>query len=214
MRTGRWRSRPRATGEDGAVLVESALAFPVLFFLLFGIIELGLFFSTYLTVGNAVGAAGREAAIFGNQSGADANILQAVRSETGGIPSSRITRVVVFRASGPTDSIDNYTACKTGAGQNVGSYASPGVGSCNVYTGSQLTGTPATDFDCNTDPTPHYSQNFCPNARKTALTGTNSPPDYVGIYIVADHAFYTGLFGTTRSVGQQVIVRLEPTSIR
>lgn len=207
------RGGTRVAGDEGSVIVESALVFPVLFFILFGIIEVGLLFASYLTVGNAANAGGRAVAIYGNDLNADFELLEKVDEESAALAGSNIDRIVVYKASGPTDSIDNHPACKSGLGQNSGGHASPAVGSCNVYTALDLADSDVDNFDCNDDPAPNKAKNYCPSKRKTAVQGTNGPPDYVGIYLEYEHEFFTGLFGESRELTAEVIVKLEPQSL-
>ena len=56
-----WRRRRRAERERGAVAVEAALVTPILFLLIFGMVEFGMFFKDYLAVGNSVRAGVRMA---------------------------------------------------------------------------------------------------------------------------------------------------------
>ena len=57
------RRRDRGKGDDGAVLVEFALVAPVLFLIIFGIIELGWGFGQYLDVRHGAREAARLAAV-------------------------------------------------------------------------------------------------------------------------------------------------------
>jgi Flp pilus assembly pilin Flp len=55
------RSFPR--GEEGASLVEFALILPIVVLLLFGLIDFGLVFGSYITLHNGVNAGAREASV-------------------------------------------------------------------------------------------------------------------------------------------------------
>lgn len=197
--------RQRCAGEGGAVLVEAAMITPVLFLFLFGILEFGILFYANQTITNGSTAIARTAAIQGSDLEADYQIIQAAKSAMGGVNSSSINRIVIFRATGPTTPVP--AACKTG-----GSSSSL---KCNVYTpiphfGSSLT---AAAFDCAPSPAPNYADAWCPTTRKTALTGSNGPPDYLGIYIEYTHEWVTGLFGSDIVLSETKITKLEPTRV-
>jgi hypothetical protein len=87
---------------------------------------------------------------------------------------------------------------------------------CNVYTVAANWGAipAAAAYNCvpNTG-TVGLSSGYCPTTRKTALSGANGPPDYVGIYVEFDHKYLTGLFGTTKKITNTFIVRLEPQTL-
>lgn len=195
----------RCAGDDGAVMAEAALLTPLLFFMLFGILEFGGLFRDYLTMQNAATAASRSAAIQGNATDADYQIVQAVKKATNAMPRSYIQRVVVFKATGPSSTVPSTCKSATPRSQNTVSF-------CNVYgvTADWNGTTPVTDYNCGT---PGYSKGWCPSTRKTAIAGVNSPPDYLGIYIEVRHPWITGLFGSAVTISQTSITRLEPQTV-
>lgn len=80
----------RANG--GQAIVEFALTLPVLLLLLVGLIDVGRGFQAYVSLGNAVREAAREASLHGADSSApwgptanDANVTSAVRGRIAGI---------------------------------------------------------------------------------------------------------------------------------
>jgi hypothetical protein len=196
----------RASGDRGAVIVEAALAAPVFFLLLFGIIEFAIFVNGNLTIANTTADAARSAAVFGNAPEADFNLVQAVKDDSDDGPRTDIVRIVVFKASGPDDSVPS--SCKSGTPQTVGTATNPGVGSCNVYTPAAHFGsTDPTEFDCDAVSPSRF---YCPTRRNVAA---NDPPDYLGVYIQMRHSFLTGLFGGGRTLERTSIVRLEPLAL-
>ena len=58
-----WSRRPRAQGDDGAALVEFALVMPLLFLLLFGIVEFGINMNDYQAIRQGVRDAARQAVV-------------------------------------------------------------------------------------------------------------------------------------------------------
>ena len=75
---GRGPLGARARGERGSVLVEAAFITPVLFFLLFSILEFGMAFRDYLAVANTTRDGARAASIYSNDLSADFDILQTI----------------------------------------------------------------------------------------------------------------------------------------
>ena len=206
--------RRRLGGEDGVAIVEAAMISPILFLLLFGILEFSNLYFARETLANGSTAIARIAAIKGADFDADYAIVQAAKNSMGAIPSSKINRLVVWNASPRSGCSGSYcqgaasvAPCKTGT--------SSSSLQCNVYTpgthwSSSLT---AADFDCAPNPAPNYANAWCPTSRKTALTGSNGPPDYLGIYIEYQHDWVTGLFGNSITMGETKITKLEPTRV-
>jgi Flp pilus assembly protein TadG len=195
------RAGSRLRGDDGAVMVEAALLTPLLVFILFGTLEFGLAFRTFLTTSNAASAGTRMAAIQGNRIQADFEILQAVRKASTAISVDDIQYVVIFKASGPNMPVP--TACKT-ASQNIGTTAAPLAGSCNRYLPSDLKlATMPVTWTCGSGP----MVNYCPPTRKIGL---NDPPDFLGVFIETKHKWITGLFGSEITMSDTSITRLEP----
>lgn len=78
--------------DEGQSLVEFALTVPILLLLLVGVIDVGRGFQAYVSLGNAVREAARDAAVHGADSSApwgptanDANVTTAVRGRIAGI---------------------------------------------------------------------------------------------------------------------------------
>lgn len=189
-------TRRIAHGDRGATLVEAALALPVLFLVIFGILEYGLAFSSYHAVSNAARDSGRQATISGDNTGADFNILQAIGVGLSAVNESDIERIVVFKASGPGDTVP--ASCAAGIAV---------VGVCNVYTADHLSWE-LDQFGCDpaSNPVRDPDRFWCPRDRKVAVI---DPPDYVGVYIAVRHDFTTGLFGDGMNFEDTVVSRME-----
>jgi len=201
----------RCAGDEGAALVEAAFVTPVLLFLMLGILESGLLFRTYMAIDAGTQDGARTAAIVGNGSTADYDIIQSVQKSTNIIPQNQITNLVVFNAS-----VNGATAVvPSGCATSTVRYQSSAAGSeCNTYV-------PSTDwnialalnvnYNCTV---PGYSKGYCPTTRKVALNGPQSPPDYIGIYISVQHQYVSKLFGTSKTLASTTITRLEPQQLQ
>lgn len=190
------RSR-RARGERGSVLVEAAYITPVLFFLLFSILEFGMAFRDYLAVANTTRDGARAASVYGNDSSADFDILQTIADSGNVINRRDIERIVIYKATGPNSVVP--TSCANGT---------PGS-TCNVYTAGALD-LAESEFGCRSDR--NLDRYWCPTTRKNAVSGTNGPPDYVGVWIRVNHDWVTGLFGRSLTFTDSTVMRIEPAA--
>jgi hypothetical protein len=199
----RLRSR-RGRNERGVALVEAAFIFPVLALLVFGSLEFGLLFKDYLTVANMSRAGARIGAADGSTQVTDYDILQAVKASGNAVPSASIKAIVVFKASAGTSSLPNVT-CETASVTNV----------CNFYTSADFT-RPKTDFNCVKSPLGSGTgpdRFWYPCGRVDTQSGNSGAgPDYVGVYVRYDHKWMTGLFGSTKTISDTTVMRIEPVS--
>jgi Flp pilus assembly protein TadG len=182
-------SRHRGRGDDGAVVIEAAIAGLIFFTILFGVVEFGLAFFDYLTTSNMSRVGARTGSTLGHTTAADYQILQQVQAATSGMPTSKIQAIVVYKAS--TMGAAPATGCKT---------ASSAASKCNFYTPSNFS-TPLTTFDCTT-----IDQYWCPTTRKDAAS---DPPDYLGVYIRVVHPNVTTLFGASYTYEDFTVIRIE-----
>jgi hypothetical protein len=190
----------RARGDRGVVLVESAFIAPILFFMMFSILEFGLAFRDYLALANSTRDGARAASVFGKDIYADYDILQEIASASGVIDTENVQRIVIFKASGPNSTVP--TACKTG----------PVDGVCNSYT-SDAFGYAQSEFGCRTDR--DLDRFWCPtaaNGQTGRKTKVSDPPDYVGVWIQVNHVWITGLFGRSLTFTDETVMRIEPTN--
>jgi Flp pilus assembly protein TadG len=209
---GRRAGPPRShrARERGAVLVEAAIIAPIVIALVFGTMEMGYAYYGKLTVEHMSIAGARAASGNANDYLSDYNTLQAVEDAATGMKASAITKVVIYRATSPSDRVP--TACKTGSVTN-----SSTVRGCNYYTGTDLA-LASTEFGCvgPPGPTSKIDRFWCPTTRKSALLSTNGngPPDYVGVYVVGVHTNLVGLFGKTFTFSNDTVIRIEPRTLR
>ncbi|MEZ5243940.1 MAG: pilus assembly protein [Acidimicrobiales bacterium] len=187
----------RMRGERGATLVESALITPLLLLFVFGIFEFGFAFRDYLTVSNATHDGAREVSVAGNSADADYRMLRAIQRGSAALPDDALEQIIVFKATGPGDSPD--PSCFSGSQ----------AGLCNVYVPSDFNRA-ADEFGCNgsSTVTPNAPDDaWCPTTRQVSV-GTGL--DYVGVWMQTTHTYITGLFGTSVTMDDQIILKVEP----
>lgn len=191
------RSTSRRERERGATLVEAALVTPLLFMLVFGVIEFGTawFHRSAVEDMSAVGA--RAASVSGSDAVADYQILQAVRRATA--DTGAVTAVVVYRATAPGDPLPD--ACRTASVVNTAT-----VRGCNRYGAADLS-LAADRFGCTGTA---RDATWCPSTRRTALQGAKGPPDYVGVYVETHHQSATGLLGRLWDFRSVTVLPIEP----
>lgn len=190
----------RAKGSRGAALVEAAIVTPFFLLMVFAVLEFGYGFMDRQTVKNASITGARVASSEGLNGIADYNILQSVKRASSAMKSTKVQLVIVYKASSYTASVP--TACKTASTNN-------GTIFCNRYTGADFA-KDSSYFGCQTG---DLDLAWCPITRKTAVSGPNGPPDYVGIYIQGRHDNLSGLFGSGYDFKSDTVMRLEPTRL-
>lgn len=227
-------------GERGAVVMEAIFVIPLLFLLIFGVIEGGGLLKTYSTAANAVRAGGRMASVQGSSATADQMSILRMAQESSALPDDSIEYLIIWHAAPGDDEVP--AGCVTAAAGGSPNTSSIGVqwtdgsdgGSCNVYRRPQASGgafdmaagraanpDPMYYFGCTGPADPDASRKvdcrWPTNARRTVIAprnfGTGEPqPDRVGIYMRIDHRYLTGIVGTSRTITDQSITLLEPDS--
>ncbi len=184
----------RARSQRGAAIVEAVLITPIFLLILFGTFEFSLALRDYLALQSGARAAVRVGSTSGNAGMADFDMLAAYREGAKALQgSSTLSEIVVWKATGPNDTLSNSSACRTASV----------AGLCNRYTASSLT-EPSTKFGCGTGTLDGY---WCPTTRKVRQS---DPPDYIGVYVRIVHQNPTGIFGASRTFVEQNVMRLEP----
>lgn len=167
---------------------------PLVFAMLFGLLEFGFVFKDKLTISNASRAGARSGAAAGSNPMADYQILRAVASGTSSL--AKVDRVVVFRGTSVHSPVP--PACTT---------ANAGIaGVCNVYDGSDLSISGAA-FSAD-----GYTKDdfWAASSRITSLSAP-SGPDYLGVWVRADHLSVLQSVIPSRALTDAVLMRLEPT---
>jgi hypothetical protein len=183
-RTGHGR---RADGhrERGAVLVEAAVIFPLLIFIVLGICEYGLAYRNSLTVSSASRAGARTASALARNTNYATDARDAVAAALTALPKDRWQEVWIYDAQKPSEAnpgmpdSGNFTTC----------------GQCVRFKWD--TGTQAWVAD---------------GGSWSALTqdACAGEADYVGVYVKAEHQYVTKLFGASRTLQDHTVMRFEP----
>jgi hypothetical protein len=173
-------------------MVEAALVTPLLMMLLLGIVEFALLSKDDLTVANGSRAGARVGSAAGVDPLADYQVLQAVAGATGGMAS--VDQIIVYKATSPSGAVP--ASCLTG----------PVAGVCNVYAAADLTVTQATFTSGG-----YIKDDYWPAAARVTSQSAPGGPDYLGVYVKGTHTSLTRLILNSRSVSDDVIMRLEPT---
>jgi hypothetical protein len=100
-------------------------------------------------------------------------------------------------------------ACKAASQTN-----SSGVRGCNRYVGSDLA-LAADQFGCVGPPGPAVKKDsyWCPTTRKIAVSGSNGPPDYIGVYVEAVQRNLIGVLGPSFTFTSDTVIRIEPRTL-
>jgi hypothetical protein len=184
-RTGHGR-RAGGDRERGAVLVEAAVVFPLLIFIVLGICEFGLAYRNSLTVSSASRAGARTASALARNANYATDSRDAVAAALTALPTARWQEVWIYRAQKPSDPFPglpdsgNFTTC-TNCVRFTWDTAS------NSWVQDPSTAWAAT------------SQDACAGEA-----------DYVGVYVKAPHQYVTKLFGATRTLQDHTVMRFEP----
>ncbi|MEA2902081.1 MAG: hypothetical protein QOH36_1968 [Actinomycetota bacterium] len=200
MRTHVRRTLTRRRGERGGAMVEFAFVLPLLTLFAFGAIEMGLAWSGRLTVQTAVRAGVRVGSAQGTVANADQVLLVSTGAALNDLGLANVNSVVVFKSITIDGAVP--TACLTGTPHSVS-------GSCNAYTGAQLAqvvaGTsPGSWFGCGVG---SLDLSWCPTSRQAIQALGN---DYLGVWVSARHPMLTGFFGSTLTIVDHAVMRLEP----
>ena len=189
-RAARGRSGEGGHSQRGASALEFALVLPVIVFMIFGIIETGFIVRDLVSIRSAAEDGVRSASVAANTPTADFKILNAVKGHLG-IPKSNIVRIVVYKASGP--GVAPSASCKAGA---------PLSGEqCNVYTAADFNRT-SVAFGCKSG---GPDLRYCPTNRGVTI----SNPDWLGVYVKAQHTGLSGIFNANLTIERTVVLPLE-----
>ena len=192
--------RRRAEGDRGAVVTEFALLAPLLALIVAGVLEFGLAWRDSMTVSNALRSGARVGSNAGREREADYTILKSVQAAMEEVPTARIERIIVYKATTSNSSVPaSCLSITTSGGVN---------GTCNVYVASDLS-RPLSDFDgtdsCTASAPDRY---WCPSNRQNQQA---LGADYLGVWMQVRYDYVTGLFpGDGLTIRDRAIMRLEP----
>lgn len=186
-------TEPQSRRERGAALLEFALVAPVLLLLIFGAIEYGMFFKDYLTVSNTTRTGARVASAAGSSADADYQIIQAVKAAATALPGGAAS----------VQQVSIYKSTSAGGGPSTTCQTTSVTNSCNTYTAGVFS-QPASMFGCGAG---SVDSAWCPTTR---VDSQAIGPDYVGVWLKTTHGFITKLFGSSRTITDDVVMRIEP----
>jgi len=190
MRAVQWaraRRRRRATGDEGAALVEAALVLPFLVIMVFGIVELGFLFRSASIVNSASRSGARLAAAnYGSAttSAQQTSVLDNVRLS--------VEQDLTARAGGDTPSVLWIYRADSSGNPPSGDYNSCGS-PCVIYTWSTSTG--------------HF---VLSSGSWTNADACGTVHDNVGVFVRVSHApiGFTNFLGTL-TLNEHTVMRLE-----
>lgn len=163
----------RATDERGASMVEFALIAPLFFAVVFGGIEIGLMFRSYLALENVTRSTARIASVERDAPDADTAILEFIADRVAPLQGD-VTKIVIFNAATldegvPSSCIDDEAGPGASRSGLCQSYTITDGNVAAVAAGAAESGWPAADRDSL---------------------------ENIGIYIEYDYQFATGFFDT------------------
>jgi len=178
--TSRTPSNRAIRRERGATLVEAAVVFPLLFLVLFALVEFGMAFKNSLSVGHGAREATRAGATFGNDVHANLLVLREVEKVMDPVGIALGLQVRIYDPE--TSAGDTYT------------FQEGFAGDCNW--------SPCPDPDSIAYSTP----NWLPASRDVSAPFT----DRIGVRVIYTHRWITGLFASTSNFTKDVNFQIEP----
>jgi len=213
--------------QRGASVVEAAIVLPTVVMLLFGMLELGLYFKDSLTLNEAVKDGAHTGALYAQDSGADYWILQKIEHAS---LNGTVQEVIVYDAADPNPANaaaqDPSAACLASATGVQVSYTDSGgilhntgaIGSCNVYIAANgdfnhvLTDFTNGTFSNSTNwPGGSRLQNTTDIRYKGDSSQAGPGPDIIGVWVKTTHNWTTGIVATKpTTITDQAVFRIEP----
>jgi hypothetical protein len=168
--------------DRGVAAVEAAIITPVLFLLLFGIIEFGLVFKDQLAITSAVRSGARIASAEPRIATFATDAASAVAREAGAVDMSKVTALWIYQA-------DPSTGHPINAGSTFDSCAT----NCIQFKWS------GSGFTQTSGSWPASSQNACQGSQQS-----------VGVYLAYDHMAVTKAIFNTMGLNSYTVMRFEP----
>jgi Flp pilus assembly protein TadG len=184
-----WADPERGAGDRGAVLVEAAFVFPVVIFVALAVMEFGFLMAAQSTAQSAT----RDGVRFGAANFAVAGSNQAAADQIAATVASDLSartsydtplKLYVYKADANGAPTGGFASCTT---------------DCYRYTwnGSAFV------FDAASQPW------TLPQACIDPTSGTNAL-DSIGAYVEMRHDYITGAFGSSNTLKEYTVSRLEP----
>lgn len=190
----RRRALPRGD-QRGAVVVEAAFVFPVIFLVVIAVIEYGLLFAGQSTSESSTRSGSRYGsanfAVAGSKSAAADEIATTVAKDLGALTSLDVpVKLYVYKADGNGDPAGGYTGASA---CNADCYRYAWDTTANTWT--RVTASPGW-----TNP-----QACIIDANNNAIT-----PDTLGVYVEVTHSYVTKMLGSVQTLKEHTVSRLEP----
>ena len=194
----------RRASQRGAVAVETALVTPVLLVVLLGIVELPMLVRDYVAVTSAARTGARVAA---SEPGCTPSLATGVICPGADpAPFGQLAANAVDRNGSalPAESIRYILVYKANAQGYPGALSSmptscAGISSCLAYTWNAATGA--------------FVRSGGSWSRATVNACFPSNVDSVGVQVVADHEFLSGLLGTSMTMSEHAVMSFEPLKV-
>jgi len=220
----------RGRGQRGATIVEAAIVLPTLIALMFGLLEMGLYFKDSLTLDEAVKDGAHIGALYAQDSSADYQMVQKILHAS---LNGTVQEIIIYDAANPDPNnpaveAPSASCLASSTGVQVGYtdaaglvHATGAIGSCNVYLASNGDFTqPLSCFQGGCGAWTN-SQNWPGTIRLQNTTdvryktGTNQQagpgPDLIGVWVKTTHNWTTGIVETQPStLTSQAVFRIEP----
>ncbi len=202
----------RCRGDGGAVVVEFALAVPILVLFLAAIFDYGLGWRQENQIQIALLNATRTNAQLSKNRFADFEALRAISASTIGLKQITMTKVIVWDATLPANNTVP-TSCKNVAVSqfSVGTFGVSQL--CNVYSPAQISnaypvGFPAGSSASPSCPAGSWDANWCPVTDRSNSDGFG---DYLGMYVEVVYNAFTGFVPNKKiTISESAVYRLEP----
>jgi Flp pilus assembly pilin Flp len=189
--------RFRRRDERGAVLVEAAFVFPVIFLVVVAVMEYGLLFAGQSTSESATRSGARYGsanfAVAGSKSVAASEIASRVAKDLGALTGfDKPIKLFVYKADANGDPAGGYN----------------GANQCNAdcYRYTWNGATSGWDFVSGS---PGWN-----NPQACIVDNSNPPnqltPDTLGVYVELTHNYITRMLGTVQTLKEHTASRLEP----
>ncbi len=185
----------RTRSQQGAVMVEAAMVLPVMIFIVVGIIEFGMLFTSYSTSTASTRSGARVAATAYAQAG---TVPEAQNAALTQIALSTAADLKVLTNGTPVGMAVYKVNPATADGAPFGGFPVDAMaGGCSS---SCVKFTWDTTTKSMTQTTGSWT-----NADACGVT-----VDTIGVFVQVNHTYITGFFGTTRTVTGHTVMRLEP----
>lgn len=197
----------RCQGDGGAVIVEAALALPVLGVIMLGLLEFGMAWHESIVLDRAMSVAARTGSNMGAGSLADFETLRSLDAALAGLTDSKVKRVVIWEVNSTTGVLP--TQCDITPAEGSLSPLGSAAQNCNIYSEAQMQAqTPANFGSGGTCASSDWDKQWCPGTERD----NGSSVDYFGLMVELEYDTLTGLMGDTMSIERTAIYAIEPDS--